>query len=122
MNPSRQHGLTLLEVLVALSIFALAAGALLKIVGEHGRHAGQLELRYFAQLAAQNHLANLHLQPAWPATGKRTRKVALAGYRFTLTEQVEGTDNPDIRRVTTRTTGDDGRLLSELQAFMGATP
>ncbi|SEJ46522.1 general secretion pathway protein I [Azotobacter beijerinckii] len=122
MNPSRQHGLTLLELLVALSIFALAAGALLKIVGEHGRHAGQLELRYFAQLAAQNHLASLHLQPAWPALGKRTRKVELAGHRFTLTEQVEGTDNPDIRRVTARTTGDGDRLLSELQAFMGATP
>jgi len=122
MNLLRQRGFTLLEVLVALFIFALAAGGLLKIVGEHGRHAGRLEQRYFAQLAAQNYLASLHLQPAWPALGTRSRKVELAGYGFTLSEQVEATGDPEIRRVTARTTDEGSRLLSELQAFMGATP
>ncbi|GAB3375872.1 type II secretion system minor pseudopilin GspI [Azotobacter armeniacus] len=119
MSKSQQRGVTLLELLVALSIFALSAGALLKIVGEHGRHAGQLEIRYFAQLAAQNHLANLHLRPSWPALGKRTQEVDLAGHRFTLTEKVEKTDNPLIRRVTARMTNDNDQVLTELQAFMG---
>jgi general secretion pathway protein I len=119
---------TLLELLVALFIFALAAGGLLKIVGEHGRHAGQLEARYFAQLAAHNHLAELHLQPAWPALGTRTRRVELAGRTFVLIEQVDKTDNPQVRQVTARVVGeekgedDEGPVLGELQAFMGPTP
>jgi len=122
MNKPRQQGVTLLELLVALAIFALSASALLRILGEHGRHAGVLETRYFAQLAAHNHLAELHLQPIWPAEGRRTRQVELGGHAYSLTELVEHTDDADIRRVTIRMSGESGQLLSELQAFMGSPP
>jgi len=120
----RQSGVTLLELLVALFIFALSAGALLKIVGEHARHAEQLETRYFAELAAHNHLAELHLLPTWPALGKRSQEVELGGRAFTLTDQVETTDNQLIRRVIVRARldPDGGSVLGELQAFMGPTP
>lgn len=125
---SRQQGVTLLELLVALFIFALAAGTLLKIVGEHARHAEQLESRYFAELAAHNHLATLQLLPAWPAIGQRKQRVELAGRHYLLLERVETTDTPLIRKVTVDASqeieGVDAAapLLAQLQAFMGPTP
>lgn len=119
MKPCTQRGFTLLELLVALAIFALSAGALLKTLGEQGRNAGQLEARYFAQLAARNQLSRLHLQPAWPDLGERDHDIELAGRRFALTQSVRKTDSPSIRRVTLSVSGDAGQILAELEAFMG---
>lgn len=120
----KQVGVTLLELLVALFIFALSAGALLKIVGEHGRHVAQLEARYFAQVAAHNHLARLHLEKQWPSLGKRGESLELAGHPFYRVELVETTDNELIRRVSSRVheSDEDGPILGELQAFMGPEP
>ncbi|WP_207062851.1 type II secretion system minor pseudopilin GspI [Motiliproteus sp. SC1-56] len=124
MIPRAERGVTLLELLVALFIFSLAAGALLKVVGEQGRHAEALEVRYFAELLAHNHLVALHLQPAWPALGERSEILEMAGRSFRVIEQVEKTDTPTVRRVTARVRLAEGSasVLSELQAFMGPTP
>ncbi|MFT6913738.1 MAG: general secretion pathway protein I [Motiliproteus sp.] len=119
-----QRGMSLLELLVAVFIFAVAAGALFKVIGENSRHTQQLELRFFAQLAANNALIELQLQPQWPDLGKHSQEVDLAGRRFNLTRAVEETDNDLIRKVILSASILDTNLqpLAELQAFMGPTP
>ncbi|SIR02263.1 type II secretion system minor pseudopilin GspI [Marinobacterium stanieri] len=128
MTRIRQRGVTLLELLVALFIFAVAVGALLKVLGEQARIVETLEQRYFAQLVAHNHLAELRLQQTWPALGQRNQKRSLAGLDLRLVEDVTETDDPALRRVATRVYSADADLsnesppLAEIQAFMGATP
>jgi general secretion pathway protein I len=47
-------GFTLLEMLVALAVFSLAALALLRLEGATVRQTGQLDERMLAQLVARN--------------------------------------------------------------------
>lgn len=122
-----QQGMSLLELLVAVFIFAVAAGGLFKIIGENSRHTEQLELRFFAQLAVNNALIELQLQPQWPGLGNNSHKVELAGRRFSLSREVEATDNNLIRKITLSASIEDNgtetpAILAELQAFMGPTP
>lgn len=122
-----QQGMSLLELLVAVFIFAVAAGGLFKIIGENSRHTEQLELRFFAQLAAHNALIELQLQPQWPGLGKNSHKADQGGRGFILNRTVETTDNKLIRKITVRASLDSRAseappVLAELQAFMGPTP
>ncbi|MEH6822970.1 MAG: type II secretion system minor pseudopilin GspI [Motiliproteus sp.] len=125
--PCRQQGMSLLELLVAVFIFAVAAGGMFKVIGENSRHTEQLELRFFAQLAANNALIELQLQPQWPSLGKDTHEVDLGGRRFSLSRRVETTDNKLVRKITLNAAIESGDgtqqpPLAELQAFMGPTP
>ncbi|NVK44511.1 MAG: type II secretion system minor pseudopilin GspI [Oceanospirillaceae bacterium] len=122
MRAGTERGFSLLEMLVALAIFALAAGALLYAISEQARNASELEARYFAQLGARNELALLHLQPAWPALGERRRPIEVGAHHFSLEQVVAASDTPGIRRVTLRVRDNDERILAQLQAFMRPMP
>ncbi|HDL6961247.1 TPA: type II secretion system minor pseudopilin GspI [Yersinia enterocolitica] len=61
------RGMTLLEVLVALAVLALAGLAVIKSTGEQVRNLSHLEKRQFAAWVAENQLVRLRLQNAWPA-------------------------------------------------------
>lgn len=122
MTSPRQGGMTLLEVMVALFLFAVAVGGLLKAMGESARHAERLENRYFAQQVAQNRLVTLQLQPRWPAIGVRTGTADLGGRHYRWQQRVETTPDTRIRRVTVRVGSTDRDTLVERAAFMGETP
>ncbi|MEO1657660.1 MAG: type II secretion system minor pseudopilin GspI [Pseudomonadota bacterium] len=51
-----QRGLTLIEVLVALTILSLAVGSLLVLLSQHSRNAAALENRALARIVAENAL------------------------------------------------------------------
>ena len=56
-----EAGFTLIEALVALAILAMSAVALLSATEAHVARIGDLEARALAQLAAENHLAEIEL-------------------------------------------------------------
>ena len=69
MNKSgllNQSGLTLLEVMVALLIFALAGTAIMKAASDHLNGVGQIENITFATWVANNRLTLLKLENKWP--------------------------------------------------------
>lgn len=59
-------GMTLLEVLVALAIFSLAALALLQSLGQLATGTGRLEDKYWADTVGENQLVALKLARVWP--------------------------------------------------------
>lgn len=63
-----EAGFTLVEVMVALAIFALAGGAVMKTVYEHLRSISVLEQVTFATWVANNELTRSSLQSTikWP--------------------------------------------------------
>ncbi|KLV07841.1 general secretion pathway protein GspI [Photobacterium aquae] len=70
--------MTLLEVLVALAIFATAALGVMKAVSQHLNTLGYLEEKTFAAMVADNELAKLRLSGEIPSSLKRG-KSELAG-------------------------------------------
>ncbi|MCK6263315.1 type II secretion system minor pseudopilin GspI [Vibrio sp. ZSDE26] len=61
-KPSR--GMTLLEVLVALAIFATAAISVIRSVGQHINTITHLEDKTFAAMVVDNQMANVLLNPS----------------------------------------------------------
>lgn len=64
-------GFTLLEVMVALLVVALALAALVGTAGRSAVDTAHLRDRTVAAWVAQNVIADLRLESEWPAPGRR---------------------------------------------------
>ena len=71
-----ERGLTLLEVLVALAIFAMSAMALIRSVGQHINTLTLMEEKAFAAMVVDNQMAKVMLDPK--GLKKQSGKVKLA--------------------------------------------
>ncbi len=102
MSPSmaRQRAFTLLEVLVALAIFATVAAAVLTAAASSVRNAARLEEKALAGWIADNQLVELQLQRPSPGTGRNPREVSYAGRDGLLQDAIDSTSDPAMRRVT----------------------
>lgn len=97
MKPLR--GFTLIEVLVALAIVALALGAGMKAAGSLSGNAERLLRMSAAQWCAENQLSTLRLQRQFPGVGDSEFSCQQLGMRFRGRLIVQGTPNPSFRRV-----------------------
>lgn len=94
-----QQGLTMVEVLVALAITAvalLAAGQAMRALTHAAERQQQVML---AQWCADNALVQLRLHPQYPAIGESTHTCAQWGQVLDVQMLVSGTANPSFRRV-----------------------
>jgi len=110
------RGFTLIEVLVALAIVAVALLAGIRAVGAMAQTNAELKLRLLAQIAAENRVAELRAVRAFPDIGSRTVACPLGKARLQCIEEIKSTPNPFFRRVEVRVyDGDDrDRFLAEL--------
>ena len=102
-------GFTLIEVLVALAIVAIALAAGLKSTEALTRNAARQSDMLLAQLCAENELAKSRLARQMPGIGDSTAPCEQAGRTFSVTVSVLPTPNPSFRRV-------------DAQVFDGALP
>jgi general secretion pathway protein I len=67
MSRIKAHGgMTLLEVMVALGVFATAGLAVMNTASEHVRSLSYLQEKTFATWVASNQLTQLTLEKRWP--------------------------------------------------------
>jgi general secretion pathway protein I len=95
----RSSGFTLVEMLVALAVVAVALTAGMRALAQSADGAGTLKARTLALWVAQNRLAAAELAREVPPTGQRSGEATQAGIAFVWRENVGGTPNPAFRRV-----------------------
>lgn len=125
MRPQRHSGFTLLEVLVALVVLAIAMAALIKSGAENTRSAAYLRDKTLAQWVAMNVIAEQRLKATWPSTGTKHGSQEMARHEWFWELRIVETFDKDVRRleVKVRATDDKEQTpLSTLVAFLPRPP
>jgi len=95
--PSR--GFTLIEVLVALAIVAIALAAGLQATSALTNNALRQSTVLLAHICAENELVTARLSRQMPDIGDSSDTCEQAGREFTVKVAVRPTPNPSFRRV-----------------------
>ncbi|MGQ0587864.1 MAG: type II secretion system minor pseudopilin GspI [Gammaproteobacteria bacterium] len=99
---TRGRGFTLIEVVVAVAILAVALGALISSMARYADNAAWLRDKTVALWVAHNRLTEIGLEPAWPQLGASDGDVAMAGIEWRWDVTVSETPDPRVRRVDIR--------------------
>ena len=118
---SRAHGFTLVEILVAVAILAVALAAAARAGSLAPDGARDIRGRLLATWAAENRVAELRARQLFPPPATSTIAVKQGALPLTIAETVTDTANPAIRRIDLAVADarDPGRTLATLTAFIG---
>ena len=89
-------GFTLIEVVVALAIFAVAAMALTKIAMQYTQSTANSILRTKAQFVSQNEIAQMEINGEW-LEGTQSKQVTSQGETWQIDKRSESTISPKVQ-------------------------
>lgn len=115
-------GFTLVEVLVAVAVLAIALAAVISAMAQQARNAGYLRDKTLALWVAHNRLAELQLEPELPATGRSDGKAEMSGLQWTWRVAIASTEDPYLNRVEIQVYApdQDETALASLTGFLPA--
>ena len=113
-----ESGFTLVEMLVALSIFSLAALALLKLGGTSAANGAVLEEQALAQIVARNLAVEALSDPRPPAFGDILGEALNANRRWRWSRRTVRSPESRIQQIEIRVTG--SRAAAQLTVFRRA--
>ncbi|MGS1005706.1 type II secretion system minor pseudopilin GspI [Achromobacter anxifer] len=120
----RQRGFTLIEVLVALAIIAVAMGAALRATGVMAENNRALQDKTLALLAAQNALAQLRLEQALPRAGTRSAPCPQGGRALQCEMEFTNSMNRSFRQVSVKVrdagAAQPGTVLLQLDGLLSS--
>jgi general secretion pathway protein I len=128
MPADSARGFTLLEVLVATAIFAVAALGLLNAQNSQVRTDQHLGNKTFAHWVALNRLAELRLQKSFPDIGEGESTASMAGREWRVVTKVQATPVANVRLViilvgeNSRNFGDKPAPVTSLTGFLPRVP
>lgn len=122
MNARRQNGFTLIEVMAAVLILAMALGAIIAGFAHQANLSSELRDRTLALMVARNQLAEITLDVTFPATGERDGEAEFADDEWEWDATISETEDPALRRVEIVVRRqDDDRELAQLTGFVANT-
>ncbi|AOK63350.1 type II secretion system minor pseudopilin GspI [Burkholderia ubonensis] len=95
-----QTGFTLIEVLIALAIVAVALGAVMRAIGALASDTDTARMRLLALWSADNALGAIRIAASWPPVGASTFACPQGPYRFVCRQSVTALPSPLVRQVT----------------------
>ncbi|CAH9066528.1 hypothetical protein PSECIP111951_03832 [Pseudoalteromonas holothuriae] len=117
----KQSGFTLLEVMVAMSICAMAGIAAMQATGEHITHISTLEEQTYASWVAENRLVAIRANAEnWPGKNGQKGEEELAERTWYWQQKVIATADPSFVKVTVEVFSDEALKHSvyDLSTFM----
>ena len=96
---ANRNGFTLIELMVALAVFAIAALTLLRMEGASISRTADLDQRLLREVVAQNLAAEWLTDPAPPALGDTSGQVSNMNRQFAFTRHVERMSDAGVIRV-----------------------
>ncbi|MBB3981093.1 general secretion pathway protein I [Sphingobium fontiphilum] len=103
-----EEGFTLLEMLVALAVFSLAALALVRLQAVALHTAADLDSRTMAQIVARNLMVEWQTDPRPPAIGKSVGTTDNGGRQWRWHRDVKATDDQRLLQVDVVVDGGPG--------------
>lgn len=118
----KSKGFTLIEVMVALAIIAIALASLIKASGNHTNSAAYLKSKTLAHYVAMNEVAKIQIEKAWPDLGTKKDVTDMADTQWFWTREIEKTadESGNIRGLKFTIYADENRTrsLDQIQAFI----
>ena len=117
-------GFTLLEVLVALAIIAIALLAALRAANQGTTNVAELRSRLLAGWVAEDLLAESRARGEWPAPGIQRGATRQGSIEFTWRKEVVPTPHPAFRRIDVLVYAEPGEAhsLARLTGFLVQPP
>ena len=119
------RGFTLLEILIALAVLALAMGAVIKSTSDYtGSHA-YLHTRTMATWVARNVMIEFRVGSEWPAVGERKGTSDMGRQEWRWLARISQTDEADLRRLDVEVMlvdSDSDTPLTTLSGFLRRPP
>ncbi|MEB3803558.1 type II secretion system minor pseudopilin GspI [Acinetobacter pittii] len=94
----KSKGFTLLEVMVALAIFAVAAVALTKVAMQYTQSTSNAILRTKAQFVEMNEIALMEINQEW-LEGTQSKQVTSQGETWQIDKSAQSTISPNVQKV-----------------------
>ncbi|MGZ5086375.1 MAG: type II secretion system minor pseudopilin GspI [Usitatibacter sp.] len=116
----KQRAFTLVEILVAIAILAVALAATTRAANVATDGALETRHRLLATWSAENRIAEIRARRLFPAAGEASYDVTQAGLALVLHEVVSETPNPVIHKVDIAVSDarDPKRILTQLTAYV----
>ena len=110
----REGGFTLIEMLVALAVFSIAALALIRLNAATVRTSSDVATRTLGQIVAQNIAAETLTDRAPPSVGRAVGTVENAGRNWVWSRVTSRTADPAIVRIDITVTDPQRRFAGAL--------
>jgi general secretion pathway protein I len=117
LRRSAEHGFTLIEMLVALAVFSLAALALLRLEGATVSTTALLQEQALAQIVARNLAVEALTDPQPPAFGATRGEAVNAGRKWRWVRVVVRSPEPRIQQIRIEVRSDRGPEAANLTLF-----
>lgn len=115
-----ESGFTLIEMLVALAVFSLAALALLRLEGATAASTVNLRNQAVAQVVARNIVVETLTDPLPPAFGTASGTVTNGGESWRWQRETGRSPEPRIQQIQVAVSSADGREMAGLTVFRRA--
>ena len=117
----RGAGFTLVEILVALAVLAIAVAAVVTAVSGHVSNAAYLRDRTLAHWVAMNKVTELQVGGDWPEPGTQEGDSLMATQEWAWQVKVSNTDDADVRRLDVKVFAgkDHKEPVATMVAYLG---